>query len=306
MSTPQSPFNPSRQVERIREVLVGRQMARLEQRVDRLERTQPASRPVPPTAAATHDDPRVDQRFDQFRAHFQAQTQVLATEIGRIEQRLGQVEQQQSSPPPPPAPPPPDRRVDELESALAHQAQTMALHLAAEAKQRRDETAALAARIQQTAETFQQRIAEVRAPQADPQLAALRDEFHAETTALRRKVEGEVLRRAEDLRELTARIEQIAQRPDSQSALPSLHAIEQRLASWLQQWQDQLARYLQGREQQLIGHLREELLRMRETTARALTDIDSRKADRAEMHDRMARVSAVARALAEAGYPAGT
>lgn len=37
MSTPESPFNPSRQVERIREILVGRHLAAVEQRLDRLE-----------------------------------------------------------------------------------------------------------------------------------------------------------------------------------------------------------------------------------------------------------------------------
>jgi len=45
MSTPTSPFNPSRQVERIREILVGRQMATVERRLSRLEHR--ASAPAP-------------------------------------------------------------------------------------------------------------------------------------------------------------------------------------------------------------------------------------------------------------------
>lgn len=38
MSTPESPFSPSRQVERIREILVGRQLAAVGRRLERLER----------------------------------------------------------------------------------------------------------------------------------------------------------------------------------------------------------------------------------------------------------------------------
>lgn len=50
MSTPTSPFNPSRQVERIREILVGRQMATVERRLSRLEHrvAPPADGPGPP------------------------------------------------------------------------------------------------------------------------------------------------------------------------------------------------------------------------------------------------------------------
>jgi hypothetical protein len=45
MSTPASPFNPSRQVERIREILVGRQMAQVEHRLSRLEHHRAAAAP---------------------------------------------------------------------------------------------------------------------------------------------------------------------------------------------------------------------------------------------------------------------
>lgn len=58
MSTPTSPFNPSRQVERIREILVGRQMAHVEHRLDRLEHRVSAppngrqSAPPPPVTGS--------------------------------------------------------------------------------------------------------------------------------------------------------------------------------------------------------------------------------------------------------------
>lgn len=258
MSTPPSPFNPSRQVERIREILVGRQMARLEQRLDRLERTPVTAAATPnsaPTALA--DGPRPDERFDQFRADVQTQTQALAAEI------------------------------------------------ATESRLRREEIALLAARIQQTVDTLQGRIADSRDPRFDRQIASLREDLQQESASIRRKLEGEVLRRAEDLRELTARIEQIAQRTASPASAPSLQALEQRLARWLQQWQDQLTQYLQGREQLWIGHLRDELHRMRETTARSLAELDARKIDRADVQARMARVAAAARALAEASSVPG-
>jgi hypothetical protein len=247
------------------------------------------------------DVQRIDLRLDQFRANVQAQAQVLASELGRMEQRLADVEHKALTPPLPAKPAVVfDPRVDHLETTVGQQGRALTAQIAAETKQRRDDTAALAARIQQSVDALGQRLATLQAPPVDRQLGLLRDEVLAETTALRRKVEGEVQRRAEDLRELTARIEQVAQRPNAPAIAPSIQALEQRFAAWLQQWQDQLAGYLQGREQQLIGHLRDELQRMRDSTARALADLHARKADRAELQDRMARVSAIARALAEA------
>lgn len=282
MSTPPSPFNPSRQVERIREILVGRQVAKLEERMDRLEHCAPT--PSAGHAPASSAEPRIEQ----LRANLHAQSQAIAAEINRLDHRVGALEQ---SPPAglPAGSSPPDPRIDRLDAALA-----------AESTQRRAETAALAARIQAAADTLGSRFADLSLQQSSA-AASLRAEFQTEANALHRKVEDQALRRAEDLRELTARIEEVARRASADPLFPdqSSPLLDPRLVGWIQSWQDQLARYLQGREQQLVHHLREELRHLRDSNNQALADLRLQKADRSEWHERMSKVAAAARALAD-------
>lgn len=63
MSPTQSPLNPSQAVERIREIIVGRHLERLEQRVVRLETG---------SIATSHPDPKIEDRLYASEAKLEA------------------------------------------------------------------------------------------------------------------------------------------------------------------------------------------------------------------------------------------
>lgn len=72
MSPPNPPLNPSQTVERIREIIVGRHLERLEQRVSRLECGQP---PLPSGAGGYLDD---------FRIHHEARLEAMKDNVHRM------------------------------------------------------------------------------------------------------------------------------------------------------------------------------------------------------------------------------
>jgi DNA repair exonuclease SbcCD ATPase subunit len=99
MSTPESPFSPSRQVERIREILVGRQFASVERRLDRLEyRVVPPNGQRPsaaPAVVATPLEPpppaaweRLEQRLESERDERREAAAALAARIHEALEQL--------------------------------------------------------------------------------------------------------------------------------------------------------------------------------------------------------------------------
>jgi hypothetical protein len=115
MSPTSTPLNPSQAVERIREIIVGRHLERLEQRVARLESTG-SSAPAPPPPNALLEDRmfasearvealkenlrrQLDATRQQAELHFSQQreeTQRLAAQI----QQVAAAKASQSQPPP--------------------------------------------------------------------------------------------------------------------------------------------------------------------------------------------------------------
>lgn len=76
MSPTTTPFNPSQTVERIREIIVGRHLDRLEQRVAKLETVAPLSEPPAPDAALAN--------FEQLLASTREETKRLALQIQTV------------------------------------------------------------------------------------------------------------------------------------------------------------------------------------------------------------------------------
>ena len=194
--TPESSApNPSRTVERIREIIVGRQLDRLEQRLARLEHTGPAS----PSHAPGWDDERLLQA---------------------------------------------EARVEALQQSVQRLSESTRQELEARTQQQRAEIQRLSAQIQQVAAT---KAAE------------------AENSAVRQ--------------------------------------LEGRLGAWLTQWQAGLQTHLNDREQKLATQLRNEVATLWESAEEQITRLQSRLADRQSLEQRLARISAAARALAEAAAP---
>ncbi len=194
MSSTQSPLNPSQAVERIREIIVGRHLERLEQRVARLETTGNA-----PSASIPH----VEDRLFASEARLEA----LQENVSRLADSTREVTEQRMS-------------------------------------QYREETQRLAAQIQQ-----------------------------------------------------------VAAMKSSESPLPAINQLEQKIGTWLVDWQSAFHGQLNERDNRIANQLRNEVATLWESTESQLTRIQSRMADRDAIEERFNRIAAAARALAESFSP---
>lgn len=199
--TPNSPpLNPSQAVERIREIIVGRHLDRLEQRVARLESSGPAA-------------PAVSQ---------------AATSSIQLEDRL-----------------------------LANEAR----------------------------------------------LEALKDNVQRFVTSNREQSELRLAQQREETQRLAAQIQQVAALKSSESPAPIIQQLEQKVGSWLMNWQNSFRVHLDDRDQRLTTQIRNEVATLWESTESQLTRLESRTADRDSIEERFSRIALAARALAECASP---
>jgi hypothetical protein len=196
MSSPSPTFNPSQTVERIREIIVGRHLERLEQRVARLE---------------TH--------------------------------------------------------------GVANLGAASAVHL-------EDRLLANEARIEALKENVD-RFSAGRQEQSEMQIAKYREETQR----------------------LAAQIQQVASLKATESAMPAVQQLEQRIGTWLTDWQSSFHVQLNERDQRLASQLRNEVAALWESTESQLTRLESRAIDRDSVEERFSRIALAARALAECASP---
>ncbi len=195
MSSIPPPFNPSHTVERIREIIVGRHFARLEQRVAGLETTASA--------------PAVGAHTERLTLH--------------------------------------EANLEALRENVQHLAQATQQHAEQRFAQHRAESQRLAAQIQSVAaQCYNQ---------------------------------------------------------SSASALPAVQQLEQRIGSWLTDWQRSFHSQLREREQTLLSQIRHEVASLWESTEAHLTRLESRAIDRDSIEERFSRIALAARALAECASP---
>jgi hypothetical protein len=198
--TPNSPpLNPSQAVERIREIIVGRHLDRLEQRVARLESSGPAAPAVPQAASSM-----------------------------QLEDRL-----------------------------LANEAR----------------------------------------------LEALKDNVQRFVTSNREQSELRLAQQREETQRLAAQIQQVAALKSSESPAPIIQQLEQKVGSWLVNWQNSFRVHLDDRDQRLTTQIRNEVATLWESTESQLTRLESRTADRDSIEERFSRIALAARALAECASP---
>ena len=105
LDTTSSPYNPSAQVERMREIIVGRQLARVEQRLDRLdhfvEQPQLSHRDtlnrietVEAKFETSHDN--MQHQVDQMRLEYGGEIATRRNEVHRLAEQIQATAQQRS------------------------------------------------------------------------------------------------------------------------------------------------------------------------------------------------------------------
>ena len=194
MSPYSPPLNPSQTVERIREIIVGRHLERLEQRVAMLETG------VPPTSAAS---PTLDQRFSPNH------------------------------------------------------------------------------------ET----------------LAALKDNVERLMESNRQQTELRLSQYREETQRLAVQIQQVATLKASEPAPRSISQLENRLGTWLTDWQSSINVHLHERDTRIASQLRSEVGELWARTESQLARLESQSVDRDSLDERFNRIAIAARALADSLSP---
>ena len=194
MSPYTPPLNPSQTVERIREIIVGRHLERLEQRVAMLETG------VPPTSAAA---PALDQRFSP------------------------------------------------------------------------------------THET----------------LAALKDNVERLMESNRQQTELRLSQYREETQRLAVQIQQVATMKASEPAPRSISQLENRLGTWLTDWQSSINVHLHERDIRIASQLRSEVGELWARTESQLARLESQSVGRDSLDERFHRIAIAARALADSLSP---
>jgi dynactin complex subunit len=195
--SPPSPINPSQAVERIREIIVGRHLEKLEQRVVRLESGAPA------TAAAPQ--PNWEDRFTVHEARLEA---------------------------------------------LQHSVQKL-------------------------------------------------------TEGAREEAEARALLQREEIQRLATQIQQIAAARVAEQPHAAVQQLEQKLGTWLNNWQSALQQHLNEREERLTQKLHSDAASLWESTESQLTRLQSRSVDREQLEERFQQIAEAARAFAETISPNG-
>ncbi len=137
----------------------------------------------------------------------------------------------------------------------------------------------------------------------EARLEALQHTVQRLTESAREENEARALLQREEIQRLAAQIQQVAALKAAESAQPAIRQLEQKLGSWLGNWQNALQAHLTERETRITSQIREEVASLWENTESQITRLQSRTLDREVIEERFRRIAEAARALAESACP---
>jgi len=137
----------------------------------------------------------------------------------------------------------------------------------------------------------------------EAQIEALKENVERFSAGHQEQSELRIAQFREETQRLAAQIQQVASLKSSESALPAVHQLEQRIGAWLTDWQSSFHLQLNERDQRIASQLRNEVAALWESTESQLTRLESRAIDRDSVEERFSRIALAARALAECASP---
>jgi hypothetical protein len=105
-----------------------------------------------------------------------------------------------------------------------------------------------------------------------------------------------------EIQRLASQIQQVASMKAATDSAAN-QKLEQKVGSWLNNWQGSLQKHLVEREQHLAGEIRDEVAMLWQSTESHITKLESRALDHKSIEERFSRIAAAARALAESAAP---
>jgi len=138
---------------------------------------------------------------------------------------------------------------------------------------------------------------------SEARIEALKENVERFSAGQQEQSELRIAQYREETQRLAAQIQQVASLKSSESAMPAVQQLEQRIGAWLTDWQSSFHVQLNERDQRLASQLRNEVAALWESTESQLTRLESRAVDRDSVEERFSRIALAARALAECASP---
>lgn len=137
---------------------------------------------------------------------------------------------------------------------------------------------------------------------SEARLEALQESVKRLADNSRESAHTQTLIQQQEIQRLSAQIQQIAA---AKAAAPPVDAreIEQKVGTWLGQWQSSLQKHLGEREETLTRKIHEDVAGIWESTETQITRLEARVLDQAAIEERFRRIADAARALADSASP---
>jgi chromosome segregation ATPase len=141
---------------------------------------------------------------------------------------------------------------------------------------------------------------------SEARLEALQQSLQRLAESSREDIEQHTRQQQAEIQRLAAQIQQVAALKAAESAQPAVDRLEQKLGTWLSNWQGALQSHLNEREQRMAAELRQEVAALWENTESQITRLQSRAIELDRVDERFRRIAAAARALAECAMPSSS
>lgn len=103
--------------------------------------------------------------------------------------------------------------------------------------------------------------------------------------------------------QLTGQVQQLVSAQSSEISADMIRQLEQKIETWLTNWQNFIHLQLNERDQNISAHLHREVATLWENTESQITALQSRAANWDTIEQRFSRIALAARALAECASP---
>jgi phage host-nuclease inhibitor protein Gam len=140
----------------------------------------------------------------------------------------------------------------------------------------------------------------------EARLEALQHSVQKITESSRDESEARALLQREEIQRLATQIQQVAAMKAAENPQAAVQQLEQKLGSWLTNWQAALQNHLTEREERISQKLHADVASLWENTESQVTRLQSRSVDREQLEERFERIAEAARAFAETISPLGS
>lgn len=134
-------------------------------------------------------------------------------------------------------------------------------------------------------------------------LAALKDNVERLMESNRQQTELRLSQYREETQRLAVQIQQVATLKASEPAPRSISQLENRLGTWLTDWQSSINVHLHERDTRIASQLRSEVGELWARTESQLARLESQSVNRNSLDERFHRIAIAARALADSLSP---